>query len=304
MDDLTFKIEYEDVVYIPYSLETLNGIPFLVYYLENSNGLRFIQHKKKVEKLGYKGALNWNKKSYLFYEKTNVESEFLATTENDLWKVTPYEILYPRNVCEYSIHDECIELFKAYPGLCFVKEAEVPVVAYVGIGVSEMNEQILLQSMNHKHGIFGKGYYFKDYDNASYDASYKEDTDDFLIRLENKKHLTDKDFKDRTVRIEKNAFYHRTHFLGNIPSCNKNIKYFIYYYDEDVIYIKSLKPNECKKEITLRKEDGYLMRYVLFLKKHLNHKKGSADSYAYDSTYMLNNADDFICLSYHLIKKK
>ena len=230
--------------------------------------------------------------------------------KDHLWKVTPYEILYTRKVCDVTIDSECIDLFKAYPELCFVKDHEVPAVAYLGIGVSEINEQMLLQTLNDKHGIFGQGYYFKDYDNALYDTYYKEETDDFLIRLENKSHLSDKDLKDSSVHIEKNAFYHHKHYLGDVPECKTGLKYFIYYYDDDVIYIKSVKPNECKKEVSLRKEDGYVMRYVLFLKKHLNTntisnaKKGGADSYAYDSTYMIKNADDFICLSYHFIKKK
>lgn len=309
MDVLTTEIdEHVPRVYVPYSIEMLNETPFLVYYLENKQTiLSFIQSSDKLpDEHLYKGVLNWNKKAYLFYEINSLDSEFLVSEKENLWKVTPYEILYTRHVCMDAIHSECTELFKAYPSLCFMKEQEVPVVAYLGIGVSEINEQILLQSLNEKDGMFGSGYYFKDYDNALYDAYYKEDMDDYLIRLENKNRLSEKDFKNTNVHIEKNAFYHDKHYLGNVPNCNTGLKYFIYYYDEDVIYIKSTKPNHCKKEISLRKEDGYLMRYVLFLKKHANSKtkKGDSDSYAYDSTYMIKNADDFICLSYHFIKKK
>jgi hypothetical protein len=272
--------------------------------MEHRNGIMFIERKDKLPREHlYRGVLNWKKKSYLFYEISIVDSEFLVTEKEDLIKVTPYEILYTRTVCEEAIHSDCTELFKAYPELCYMKEYEVPIVAYIGIGVSEINEQILLQTVNEKMGVFGQGYYFKDYDNAVYDAYYKEETDDYLIRLENKG-LSDKDIIDTSVRIEKNAFYHRKHFLGNVPHCDTGLKYFIYYYDEEVIYIKSLKPNSCKKEVSLRKEDGYVMRYILFLKKHLNTKKSGGDSYAYDSTYMIKNADDFICLSYHFIKKK
>jgi len=315
MDGLSTEIEYDELVYIPYTLETLNKTPFLVYYLENKNknisdshshsGIGFVRKESKLpQEHIYRGVLNWKNTSYLFYEIGNQDNEFLPTEPGDLLKVTPYEMLYSRQVGEDKIQMECTELFKAFPHLCFVKENEVPVVAYLGIGVSEINQQILLQTLNEKHGIFGKGYYFKDYADALYDAYYKEETDDFLIRLENKRHLSDKEIKDTSVRIENNAFYHRSHFLGNVPHCNKGLKYFIYYYDEEVIYIKSLKPNGCKKEISLRKEDGYVMRYVLFLKKHSTTKKSDADSYASDSIYMIKNADDFICLSYHFIKKK
>jgi len=305
MDILSTVIEYANRVYVPYSIESLNETLFLVYYLENKNGLGFIQDKKRMTEHVYQGALNLknNSTSYLFYEITNVDSEFLVTEKDDLIKVTPYEILYTRKVGEEKIQQDCTDLFKAYPGLCFIKDYEVPFVAYLGIGVSEINEQILLQTLNEKQGIFGRGYYFKDYDNALYDAYYKEDTDDYLIQIKNKNRLSEKEIIDNSVRIEKNVFYHRKHYLGDVPQCDTSLKYFIYYYDDEVIYIKSNKPNRCKKEISLREEDGYVMRYVLFLKKHLN-KKGVADSYAYDSTYMVKNADDFICLSYHFIKKK
>jgi len=308
MDILSADIEYEDRVHIPYSVENLNEKSFLVYYLEhknkNKNGLSFLEGTKLPTEHLYRGALNWKQKSYLFYEITNLDSEFLVTEKEDLWKVTPYEILYTRKVGEDAIHPECTELFKAHTPLCFLRDQEVPVVAYWGMGVSEINEQILLQTLNDKEGIFGHGYYFKDYENALYDAYYKDDSDDYLIRLDNKNHLSEKDIKDTTVRMEKNAFYHRKHYLGNVPQCDPSLKYFIYYYDDEVIYIKSTRPNHCKKEISLRTEDGYVMRYILFLKKHANTKRISADSYAGDSTYMVKNADDFICLSYHFIKKK
>jgi len=283
MDILTKEIEHEDRVYIPYSVESLNENRFLVYYLENRKGLCFIEENKLPAEHIYRGALSWKNKSYLFYEITNLDSEFLVTEKEDLWKVTPYEILYTRRVGEDDIHTECTDLFKAYPNLCFIKDQEVPIVAYWGIGVSEINEQILLQTLNDKHGAFGRGYYFKDYDNALYDAYYKDNNDDFLIQLENKGHLSEKDIKDTSVRIEKNAFYHRKHYLGNIPQCDTSLKYFIYYYDDEVIYIKSLRPNKCKQEVSLRTEDGYVMRYIIFLKKHANTKRIGADSYAGDS---------------------
>jgi hypothetical protein len=195
-------------------------------------------------------------------------------------------------------------MFKAIPSLCFLEDQEVPAVAYLGVGESEIKEQILLQSKNEKVGIFGKGYYFKNYENALYDAYYKEETDDYLIRLENTSHINDRVIQDDSVLIKGSSFYHGTHYLGEVPDCNRKVKYFIYYYDDEVIYLKSHKPHDCKKDIQLRKESGYVMRYVLFLKKHSILKKMDADSYASDSIYMVKNADHFICLSYHFIKKK
>jgi hypothetical protein len=306
MDALTTEIEYDDLVYVLYSIEQLNSTPYKVYYLENvdKKGLRFVQSKKLPTDHIYRGALNWRKRTYIFYETFQIENEFLETEQGGIWKVTPYEILYPQKVGDEIIDQECIELFKTFPDLCSIEDHEVPVVAYLGLGISEIKEQILLQTINEKNGMFGKGYYFTDYDNALYDAYYKEQTDDFLIKLENTNHLSDKEIKDNTIIVKDDSFYHYSHYLGNIPSCNKNARYFIYYYDDDVIYIKSYKPNQCKKEYELRSEDGYVMRYILFLKKHFNNKKPGADSYAYDSQYMIKNTDNFICLSYHFIKKK
>lgn len=306
MDALTTHIEYKDHVYVPYSIETLNDVQYFVYYMVNNGKdvLEFMTNKKLLVDPVYKGVLNLNHTSYLFYEIMNKEIEFLSTEKDDLWKVTPYEILYPRMVNDMPIHPECINLFKAYPELCRIKDYEVPIVAYLGLGVSEIKEQILIQNINEKDGLFGKGCYFTNYETALYDTYYKEETDDFLIRLENKLGLTDIEIEDTSVRIHKNAFYHYNYYLGDIPECNTKLNYVIYYYDEDVIYLKSVKPHHCKKEVNLRTEDGYIMRYVLFLKNHSNNKKKIGDSYAYDSTYMIKNTDDFICLSYHFIKKK
>lgn len=304
MDTLTPHVNFKDHVYVPYSIESLNGMSYFVYYLENTGLLEFVRHKSKLPDHIYRGTLNYENKSYLFYELSNKEIEFLPTGKNDLWKVTPYEILYPRKVNEFNISPECVQLFKAYPFLCKVKENEIPVVAYLGIGVSEIKEQILIQNRNERNGIFGKGYYFTTYDKSLYDTYYKEDTDEHLIRLENKNGLSDHEIVDTSVHIHNKSFYHYSHYLGEMNGCNTTIQYVIYYYDDEAIYLKSTKTNGCKKEVSLRKEDGYMMRYVLFLKNHSNQKTKVADSYAYDSLYMVKNTDDFICLSYHFIKKK
>lgn len=315
MDGLSSTIEYEDHIYIPYQVETLYDSSYLVYFLEHTKKLQFLTKKTFSSDYKYKGVLNWKKHSYLFYEVDQIDQEFLSSDTEKLWKVTPYEILYTREVFGIPLQDDCIDLFKAFPSLCFIKDTddevhEVPIVSYVGVGISEIKEQILLQSKNEKVGIFGKGYYFKTYEDALYDAYYKEETDDYLIRLENNSHISDSVIQDETVQIKGDSFYHGSQYLGEVPQCKKNVKYFIYYYDDEVIYLKSFKPHECKKEIQLRNESGYVMRYILFLKKHFILKENKIksgieyDSYASDSTYMVKNADHFICLSYHFIKKK
>jgi len=308
MEGLSSTQDYDDRVYIPYRIEILDESQYMIYYLQRvKDKLEFLTKKTFANSAKYQGAINWKerKRTYLFYEMTHPEDEFVSSDQEDLWKVTPYEILYTREVSGIPIHPDCVELFKSVPSLSLIEEQEVPVVAYIGLGESDIKEQILLQSKNEKIGIFGKGYYFNNYENALYDAYYKEETDDYLIRLENTSHLKDHDIQNDQVQLKGNSFYHGSHYLGESSECNRNVKYFIYYYDDEVIYLKSHKPHDCKKEIQLRKESGYVMRYILFLKKHCIQKRGSnADSYASDSIYMVKNTDHFICLSYHFIKKK
>jgi len=306
MDALEKHIDYKDHVYIPYSVESLDDMSYIVFYLERNKGdeLSFIQHKEFDTPYRFKGCINWNKTSYLFYELDMVEREFLSADEEEMWKVTPYEILYTRSVAGLPIHKECVDFFKTYPSLFMVGTDEVPIVAYMGLGQSELSEQILLQNKNEKKGMFGRGYYFTTYENAEYDAIYKEETDDYLIRLENRNHLSDKQIYDTSVYIKNDKFYHDHQYLGEVPSCNDTIQYVIYYYDKDVIYLKSTKPNGCKKEVKLRKEQGVVLRYILFLNKHSIGNGKGYDSYAYDSQYMIRHSDHFICLSYHSIKKK
>ena len=308
MDELSTHMEYEHRIYIPYSIEKLDDMSYIVFYLENRKGkeLCFLTHKNFPKPQVFKGCINWNESSYLFYELELIEREFLNAEEEDLWKVTPYEILYTRMVTDLPIQKQCVDFFKAFPGLFLVQENEVPIVAYIGVGVSDLNEQILLQNKNEKKGILGKGYYFTTYENAEYDALYKKDDYDNLLRLENKSHLKESHFQDTSVYIKDHHFYHHSYKLGKVPHCNESLHYFIYYYDEEVIYLKTTNPHGCKQEteVKLRKEDGCVMRYVLFLKKHSIGKSKGYDSYAYDSHYMIRHSDHFICLSYHSIKKK
>lgn len=303
MDNLSNNIDYTDHIYIPYSIEKTNNLEYIVFYLEKiDKELCFLRKKKLPNIHVFKGVINWNNISYLFYEIVRIESEFLKAEEEDLWKVTPYELLYTRSVINISIHLECIHFFKNFPDL-FLMEEEVPIVAYIGIGESELNEQILLQNKNEKKGMLGKGYYFTTYENAEKDSLYTDEKKDNLIRLENKLKLNNKDFQDTTVYIKDHKFYHYNNYLGDVPLCNESLHYFIYYYDKEVVYLKSLKPHHCKKEIKLRKENGFVLRYVIFLNNTFIGKGKGYDSYSYDSQYMIRNPDNFICLSYHSIKK-
>lgn len=306
MDTLDKHVDYKEHEYIPYSIESLGDMSYIVFYFEIRKGydLRFLKHKHFNQRHVFKGCINWNRRSYLFYELDVIEREFLQAEEEDLWKVTPFEILYTRTVKDIPIQSECIDFFKNFPELFMVGTNEIPIVAYIGVGESELNEQILLQNKNEKKSILGKGYYFTTYENAEYDALYKEEHDDHLLRLDNRSHLGDREIQDTTVYIKDHRFYHHTHLLGDVPECDESLQYAIYYYDKEMIYLKSTKSHGCKREQKLRKEDGFVMRYILFLKKHCVGKGKGFDSYAYDSQYMIINSDHFICLSYHSTKKK
>lgn len=303
MDQLTNIIEFSKRYYIPFMVDQLEGRQYILYYLEKLHGLHFIQDIKHLPPDSlFRGAVNWNAASYIFYEVRSIEIEFLSTEKQDLWRVTPYEILYTRMVTETPINHSCIDFFKSFPDFCFISDNEAPVIAYLGVGASEIKEQILLQNKNEKMGMFGQGYYFTDYKKAEHAAMYKEETDDYLLRLENKNGFSDNDVEDTQITLKDGKFYHHAYYLGDAGECH-DVSYVLYYYDDANIYLKSSKPHECKKESKRRTEDGYVMRYLLFLKKHTHTKKKDYDSYAYDSTYMVRQTDNFVCLSYHSIKK-
>ncbi len=298
--DLEHHVEFAQRYYLPFSIEHHEDQAYLLYYLEKKHGLHFLQTLSLLPpESTYRGVINHNGSSYLFYEVRNIEIEFFSTEKEDLWRVTPYEILYTRTVTDIPISHGCIDFFKNFPRLCFVEDHEVPMVAYVGLGASEIKEQILLQSKNLREGIFGEGHYFYDYERALQDAVYK--MDDYLIRLDNPG-LTDEDVRDTKITIQSGRFFHGSHDLGDATGCQP-ATYVLYYYDSESIYLRSNKPHRCKIDQVTRTEDGYVMRYLLFLKKHTLKKRKGYDSYAYDSTYMIRRSDDFLCLSYHSIKK-
>ena len=298
--DLGQHVEFTQRYYIPFSIEHIEDEAYLLYFLEKKHGLHFLKDIAILPPDSiYRGVLNHQGASYLFYEVRNVEIEFLSTEKEDLWRVTPYEILYTRFVMDIPIHHGCTDFFKSFPRLCFVEEHEVPMVAYVGLGASEIKEQILLQSKNHRVGIFGEGHYFYDYTHALQGSIYK--MDDFLVRLSNPG-LSDQDIQDTTITIRDGRFYHATHDLGDATGCH-DATYVLYYYDKESIYLKSNKSHHCSIDKTIRTEDGYVMRYLLFLKKNSMKKRKGYDSYAHDLTYMVRSSDHFLCLSYHSIKK-
>ena len=106
-------------------------------------------------------------------------------------------------------------------------------------------------------------------------------------------------------------------FIGDIPPYCKNEGIFkLHSYNEDFIYLSSSKSlKKCKhkrKEYIKRKENGSILKFVIFLKKSklIIHKKGKHyDSYCsgktkdtWFPTYMTKTSS-FECISYHSVDK-
>jgi hypothetical protein len=237
------------------------------------------------------------------------EGDFLPTQDDKLWKVVSFEILYSKRVLDIDIDKKIINFFKNYPNmLCISKDnykIEVPVVGYVGIGKEELNEQIILQKTNNVDGIFKRGYYFFDYKNAIDDANYEIEHDEYLLKLNNIS-VSDSLIDDLSINIRDDKFFINNNiYIGDVPKhCNQSATYKLYYYDNEVVYLKSNKPHNCI--LTKKKRDGIVIRYVLFLNRHWIGPKSrkNYDSFSYNSTYMIKSSENFACISYHLIYKK
>ena len=229
-----------------------------------------------------------------------------TTDDKHFSKVLPFEILYSKKVLDIEIDEKIVNFFKHYHKFCYITKnnykLEVPVVGYVGIGKDDLNEQIILQTKNNVEGMFKRGYYFLEYQDALKEANYERDNDDYLLKLENIS-VTDS-LEDVTITIKDDKFFINDIFVGDVPKhCNQKAKYILYYYDKDVVYLKSDRPNHC--ELTNKKRDGIVIRYVMFLKRHWigPRSRKEYDSFSYNSVYMIKSTENFACISYDLYKK-
>ena len=273
--------------------------------LKKRNTFTFEKTKdyKEYKDYKYKGSILFENENYIFLEDSQSEGNFLPTPDdNHWWKVLPFEILYSKKVLDFDIDEKVVNFFKNYPKLLSMNKDEVPVVGYVGVGKDDLNEQIILQSKNNIDGIFKRGYYFLDYKEALNDANYGRE-DDHLIKLKNIS-VTDSLIDDLDITIKEDQFFINNMFIGDVPKhCDQKAKYMLYYYDKEMVYLKSDKPNRC--ELSTKQRDGIVIRYVLFLNRHWigpKSRKGY-DSFAYNSMYMIKSTENFACISYHLYKK-
>jgi len=284
--------------------------PYIYFLFPKNNMITFEKTKDYTEyKRDYKysGCIFFENENYILFEESESEGNFLPMTDDKrFWKVLSYEILYTKKVLDFDIDKKVINFFKKYPKLLSITSGdkiEVPVVGYVGIGKDDLNEQIIMHTKNNVDGIFKRGYYFLDYKDALNEAMYERDNDDYLLKLKNIS-VSDTLIDDVDIAITDDKFFINNIFIGDVPKhCNQKAKYILYYYDKEVVYLKSDKPNHC--ELTNKQRDGIVIRYVMFLNRHWigSRSRKEYDSFAYNSIYMIKSSENFACISYHLYKK-
>ena len=310
---------------ILYCVETIHNTPYLYFLMiKNANDIlqlpycvdsrSFMKESFTTSEYDYKGYFTEGSENYIFYQVDLHETDFVPTLENDVWwKVTPFEILYSGEVLQYKVDKKCILFFQANPELLLLYENnvryEMPVTGYIGIGITELNDQILMHNKNVRKGRFKKGHYFgsveKAFNNSVYDVV---ESFEYIIQLVNHNYITNIiPIENTTVTVKSNKFYLDDTFLGDVPSnCKITGEYELHYFDENAIYLKTNNNNECSPIYHKKREEiGCIMRYILFLGNHwvgTKTKKGF-DSFAYDEEYMIKHTDHFSCISYHLIDK-
>jgi hypothetical protein len=314
-----------------YTIEKINNTPFLYFLMvKNVNDLlqlpnmvsskvhEFMEENFITSSYESKGCFFYKNENYIFYEMLLNDDEFYPTLYQDnWWKVTPFEMIYSKEVLYFPIDYKYVQFFIDNPNLLFLLDSEnnkyeVPIVVYLGIGESQLNEQLLLNELNHYNGIFGRGYYFKTFDKSYEDAIYDYTLPDaHILKLINYGYLTDfiytttKDTDE--VIIKKNKFYFRDIFIGHVPENCKLSKYKLNTYDDDYIYLISDNENKCTKTVyEKRNENGILLRYVLMQNNNNigSDKPKGYDSYSFNSIYMTKNQESFNCLSYHIVDRK
>jgi hypothetical protein len=246
--DINHPIEKGAINIVIYGIDSIIQ-PYIYFLCRKKNTLQFEQ-TEEIESFKngyqYKGNIYFENENYAIFQDKQIESDFLPITQdNKLWKVLSFEILYSKKVMNVDVDKKVVNFFRNYPiMLSFISDGyqlECPVVGYVGIGVEELNEQIILQKQNNKDGPFKRGYYFVDFETALHDANHEKDNDEYLLKLTNIS-ITDSLINDLTITIKDDKFFISNIFIGDVPpQCNKDANYTLYYYDKEVVYLKSNK---------------------------------------------------------------
>jgi len=321
---LLYIIEKGDNPFIYYLMNKVNDIIILpTIYLKNmEQAYHFMKEKFEKSKYKYNGCINHNNENYLLFEMNLFDNGMIPIYDKDTWwKVLPYEIINTKKVIQYKIDTLCFSFFKNHLNLLYLfnktHKFEVPFVAYVGTGISLLNNHILLDA-NLKNGKYGNGYYFTSLEEGYFHSLYDDlEPTDTLLKLLNNKYINDlTPTTDREIKIKDNKFFLNNTFIGDIPIKCKGT-FTLHDYNEDFIYLKSsssLKKCKNKRNYYIkRKEDGCILKYVLFLKhsKLVIDKKGKKfDSYCSGitkgktfPTYMVK-INNFQCICYHKINKE
>jgi len=322
---LLYVIEKGDNPYIYYLMNKVNDVITLpsLYLKTLKQAEDFMKDKFEKTHHTYKGCIEHNNENYLLYEVNLPESEIIPIYNKDSWwKVMPFEIIYSKKVLQFKVDSLCTHFFMNHPNLLYLfskdYKYEVPIVAYIGSGESQLNNYILLEE-NYKNGKHGKGFYFTSLEEAYFNSLYDNlEPTDTILKLLNNNYINDfTPIIDRIVNVKNNNLYLNNIFIGELPqNCGKNNKFKLHSYNEDFIYLTSSKSlKKCKNkrnEYIKRKENGCILKFILFLKnsKIVIHKKGSKyDSYCsgkmkkdWFPTYMTKHST-FECISYHIIDK-
>ena len=267
----------------------------------------------------YKGTLHLNDENFAFYEIID-NAGFSPTYESDSWwSVTPYEIIYTHHVLNFPIDQYYISFFKQNPITLYLFKGDIkyetPIIGYIGVDESELNQQFLLNDVNYKKEK-GKGYYFGILEQAYFQSLYTDlSPTEGLIKLVNDNYIrTMTPLKQNEISIKHGKFYLNSMYIGAVPpNCEKN-NFTLHQFNENFIYLKSdtiIKTCNTHNYFIKRKNPGCIIRYVLFLKKSsISPKlKRGYDSFSYGiiapiwfPTYMVKDTNQFVALSYHWTK--
>jgi len=323
---LIYTIENSSTPYVYYHMikDSKNIIKMPQIFIKSIKDCEdfMIQNFNNIE-YKYVGTIFYNDENIVIYELYLIDQGIINTYYDDSWwKVLPFEILNTQKVLQFDIDQYCISFFKNNPQFFYIFnnniKYEVPIIAYLGIGNEELNEQILLINTNYKKGFYGKGYYFITLEEAYYNSLYDTDIPvDNIIKLPNNNYIMYNTILDNnTITIKNNKFYFNNTFIGDVPKyCNIKNRYIIVNFNNNYIYLQSNKPikNKYTKNNSFIKKthEGYIMRYVLFLKNtSYNNKKGYDSYFSFKKKpvwfpyYMVKNENQISLISYHNSKYK
>ena len=207
---LLYSIEEGDTPFIYYHMiKNVNQLITLpTIYLKKISDATMFMNKHFTDYV-YKGNIFWNDENYMFYQIIDTV-DFIPTYSTDSWwKVTPYELIYTQYVLTYPIDKYYSSFFKQNPSTLYHIENgikyETPIVGYLGLDESELNQQFLLNDIN-----YNKGYYFSTLEKAYFQSLFVMTPD--IIKLAN--HSIKVIPKNKTVHMKGNKFY-----INNIYIC-------------------------------------------------------------------------------------